>query len=92
MAGPQTSKSAAVRSDHPDTLASYNALAYAYTSAGRVDEAIALYEQNLADAERLLGPDHPDTLIARNNLGRAYHSAGRLPDTLTPLKQNLTDR
>ena len=32
--------------NHPDTLASRNNLALAYESAGRLDEAIDLYEQN----------------------------------------------
>mgnify|MGYP000303939138 CR=1 FL=1 len=32
-------------SDHPDTLSSYSDLANAYRSAGRIDEAIGLYEQ-----------------------------------------------
>ena len=35
----------------------------------------ALYEQNLADMERVLGADHPDTLAARNNLTDAYRDA-----------------
>jgi Tetratricopeptide repeat len=46
-------------------------LAYAYESAGRLDQAIPLYERTLADRERVLGPDHPDTLSSRNNLERA---------------------
>ena len=50
--------------DHPDTLTSRNNLAGAYQSAGRLDEAIPLYEQTLADRERVLGADHPDTLTA----------------------------
>ncbi len=36
-------------------------LAYAYQSAGRLEQAIPLYEQTLADCERVLGADHPDT-------------------------------
>ena len=36
-------------------------VAYAYRSAGRLEEAIALYEQNLTDRERVLAPStrHP---------------------------------
>ena len=64
--------------DHPDTLTSRNNLADAYQSAGRLDRAIPLYEQTLADRERVLGPDHPDTLASRNNLAYAYQSAGGL--------------
>ena len=50
---------------HPDTLTSRNNLAYAYESAGRLEEAIPLYERTLSDRERVLGAGHPDTLISR---------------------------
>ena len=62
--------------DHPDTLTSRNNLAGAYQSAGRLDEAIALYTRTLTDRERVLGADHPDTLTSRNNLARAYQDGG----------------
>ena len=61
--------------DHPNTLASHHNLAGAYQAAGRLDEAIALYEQNLTDRTRILGPHHPHTLTSRNNLASAYWSA-----------------
>jgi hypothetical protein len=57
--------------DHPDTLTSRNNLAVAYEAAGRVGEAIDLYEQVLAECERILGPDHPLTAIVRDNLAAA---------------------
>ena len=66
--------------DHPDTLTSRNNLAYAYLAAGRLGEAIPLYEQVLADHLRVLGPDHPHTLASRNNLAAAYKAAGRPDD------------
>ena len=62
---------------HPDTLTSRNNLAVAYQDAGRLHEAITLYEQNLEDRTCILGPHHPDTLISRNNLASAYRAAGR---------------
>jgi hypothetical protein len=46
-------------------------LASAYGSAGRVGEAIGLYEATLADCERVLGSDHPTTVIVRDNLAAA---------------------
>ena len=55
-----------------------SAMTGAYESAGRVAEAISLYEATLADRERVLGPDHPDTLASRHNLASAYESAGPL--------------
>ena len=63
--------------DHPSTLTSRNNLAGAYQDAGRLDEAIALYEQTLEDRTRILGTNHPDTLASRHNLANAYLAAGR---------------
>ena len=74
--------------DHPATLASRNDLAGAYESAGRLDEAITLYENLLPNHIRVLGADHPDTLTSRCNLAGAYESAGRLTEAIT-LYENL---
>ena len=78
--------------DHPDILASRNNLAYAYREAGRLGEAIALYEQVLTDRTRVLGEDHPHTLASRHNLAYAYHAAGRLTEAIALYEQVLTDR
>ncbi|MFG2045334.1 tetratricopeptide repeat protein [Dactylosporangium sp. NPDC048998] len=75
--------------DHPGTLRTRNNLAGAYESAGRLDEAITLYDQVLADRLRVLGPDHPHTLSTRNNLAGAYQSAGRLDEAITLYNQVL---
>ena len=77
---------------HPSTLISRNNLATAYQVAGRLDEAIALFEQTLEDRTRILGPHHPDTLASRNNLAYAYRDAGRLDDAIALHGQNLEDR
>jgi tetratricopeptide (TPR) repeat protein len=68
--------------DHPGTLASRNNLALAYESAGRLGEAIELYEATLAEYERVLGGDHPGTLRSRNNLAVAYEHDGRRSEAL----------
>ena len=68
-----------------------NAVAQAYESAGRLGEAIALYEQVLADRIRVLGPDHSDTLSSRNNLAYAYISVGRLADAIALYEQTDAD-
>ena len=78
--------------DHPYTLASRNNLAGAYEGAGRLTEAIALYEQVLADRIRVLGKAHPHTLISGNNLACAYDSAGRLTEAIALFEQVLADR
>ena len=77
--------------DHPATLASRNNLAHAYESAGRLEEAITLYEQVLPDSIRVLGEDHPLTLISRNNLAYAYESAGRFTEAITLYEQVTKD-
>ena len=78
--------------DHPYTLASRNNLAGAYEGAGRLTEAIALFEQVLADRIRVLGKDHFQTLTSRNNLAGAYEGAGRLTEAIALYEQVLADR
>ena len=77
---------------HPDTLASRNNLAGTYRASGRLDKAIALYEQTLEDSIRILGPDHPSTLTSRLNLAGAYRAAGRLDEAITLYEQVFTGR
>ena len=78
--------------DHSDTLTSQNNLARAYRAAGRLGEAIPLFEATLADRERVLSRDHPDTLESRNNLARTYRSAGRLSEAIPLFEATLADR
>ena len=75
--------------DHPSTLASRNSLAGAYQEAGRLEEAIALFEQNLEDRTRILGPHHPSTLASRINLANAYRDAGRLEEAIALYESTL---
>ena len=77
--------------DHPSTLISRSNLANAYQDAGRLDDAITLYEQTLDDRTHILGPRHPDTLLSRNNLAETYRAAGRLDEAITLHEQNLKD-
>ena len=77
---------------HPDTLASRNNLAGTYRASGRLDKAIALYEQNLEDSIRVLGTDHPSTLTSRLNLAGAYQAAGRLHEAIPLYEQVFSGR
>ena len=61
--------------EHPITLGSRNNLAYAYQTTGRLDHAIALYEQTLADADQNPGVNHPFTNTVRANLESARKMA-----------------
>jgi tetratricopeptide (TPR) repeat protein len=76
---------------HPDTLQSRNNLAAAYRAAGRLGDAIPLYERTLTDSEQTLGTTHPHTLTSRNNLALAYQDAGRLDEAIPLHERNLTD-
>ena len=58
-------------------MASRGNLAGAYQAAGRLSEAIPLFEQTLTDHTYILGPHHPRTLSTRNHLANAYLAAGR---------------
>jgi tetratricopeptide (TPR) repeat protein len=77
---------------HPDTLTCQNNLALAYQDAGRVAEAIPLFELSLTDYAIVCGGLHPDTLTSRNNLAVAYQDAGRVAEAIPLLEQTLTDR
>jgi RNA polymerase sigma factor (sigma-70 family) len=77
---------------HPDTLNARNSLAAAYLTAGRVAEAIPLFEQTSAALQRQLGPHHPDTLTAQNNLASAYQDAGRVVEAIQLYELNLAVR
>ena len=77
---------------HPDTLTSRNSLAGSYRDAGRLDKAIALYEQILEDSIRVLGLDHPRTLTSRFNLAGAYRASGRLEEAITLYEQVFSGR
>ena len=68
-----------------------NAIAYAYVSAGRLADAIALFEEVLADSARILGAVHPSALTTRNNLAYAYMSVGRLADAIALYEQTVAD-
>ena len=78
--------------DHPDTLNSRNSLAAAYLAAGRIAEAIPLFEQTLAVRQAMLGPDDPETLTSQNNLASAYQDAGRTAEAIRLYEMNLEVR
>ena len=61
-------------------------------AAGNLEEAIKLYQLNLAERERLLGPDHPGTLNSRGNLAAAYLATGRAAEAIPLLEQTLAGR
>ena len=63
--------------NHPDTLHCRINLANSYLTAGRVSEAMPLFESTLKLLEAGPGPNHPLTLECRNYLAVAYELLGR---------------
>ncbi|MET9343636.1 tetratricopeptide repeat protein, partial [Nonomuraea sp. NPDC003804] len=62
------------------------------TDLADLTRAIPLYEQTLADCQRVLGGDHPDTLASRNNLAGTYETAGDLGRAIPLYEQTLAER
>ena len=60
-----------LKSDHKHTLVTRNNLADAYASAGRLNDAIKMYEYVLEARARTLGNTHRHTRITRNDLAGA---------------------
>jgi serine/threonine protein kinase len=70
--------------DALDTLDSCNSLAVTLEQAGRLPEAISLYEDTLRRHESVRGPDHRETLDILHNLAAAYTEVGE-PERAIPL-------
>jgi tetratricopeptide (TPR) repeat protein len=76
---------------HVQAVQARDRLASAYESAGRLADAMTVFEAALADRERNLGTDHPDTLTARVNLAHSYQAAGRQDEAIRLYEQTLAD-
>ena len=59
--------------------------------AGRVLEAIAIYEDLLDDMRRVFGEDHPNTLTTRGNLAGMIGIAGRVLEAIAIYEDLLDD-
>jgi tetratricopeptide (TPR) repeat protein len=59
-----------------------NNLAFAYYSAGRIKDALPLYE-SAVEIRREIFPDHPDTRRLMNDPAYAYYSLGRREDAIS---------
>ena len=65
---------------HPHALLTCHSLAQAYHDAGRVSDAIAIFEPLLAARKRILGTEHPEALRTCHSLAHAYQEVGRTAD------------
>ena len=66
--------------DHPDTLATVQALAQLYEDQGRLTDAEQLLDDAMKRSLRLLGPDDRVTINVRAQLGGVYADQGRLDE------------
>jgi tetratricopeptide (TPR) repeat protein len=76
---------------HAQAVLARDRLASAYEKAGRMAEAITVFESALADRERNLGADHPETLAARVNLAHSYAAAGLQAQAIGLYEQTLAE-
>ena len=67
-------REALLGSTDPATLGSRLALARAYQQAGRLAEALPLFEAVVADFEATLGAAHPHTLASRQRCSESTGS------------------
>ncbi len=74
---------------HPLRLNAMNGLGMAYKSAGRIDEAIPIYEKTLELRKAKLSTNHPDTLGSMTNLAVAYKAAGKFLEAIPIYKEQL---
>jgi tetratricopeptide (TPR) repeat protein len=77
---------------HAQAALARDRLADAYAIAGRLAEALPVFEATLADREAALGPQHPDTVTARLNAARSLRAAGREPEAIALYEQVLAVR
>jgi hypothetical protein len=69
-----------------------NNLARAYQAAGRLTDALPLFEESLKRLKAKLGPDHPDTLTSMSNLAGAYLDARRWAEAEKTARECLSLR
>jgi tetratricopeptide (TPR) repeat protein len=74
---------------HAQSALARDRLSAAYAAAGRMAEALPLFETAVADRESVLGAEHPDTVTARVNLARCQTAAGREAEAVALFEQAL---
>jgi len=77
---------------HAQSVLARERLADAYARAGRLAEALTVFEAALTDRELTLGPLHPDTLNARVMVARSLQAAGREPEAIALYEQAVAAR
>ncbi len=78
--------------DHPDTLASVDALGRLFSMRGSPSEAKPYLTDALERRRRVLGEDHPDTLVSLDRMGWFLQTIGKLADAETCLRDVVARR
>ena len=78
--------------EHPDTISLRFHFAESCQSAGKIGDAITLYQEVLSTSQQVLGPSHQSTLAALNGLSCAYLSAGHITVAIPMFEQVLSAR
>ncbi len=73
------------------TVLARDRLAVGYEAAGRYGDALAMFQQALADKERGRGVEHPDTIAARGRLAHAFASASRPAEAIELYEQTVAE-
>lgn len=67
-------------------------LAASYEASDRIDLAIDVLAESLAQREESAGPGHPETLTARGQLARMCLAAGRMDEAIPLFERTLAGR
>jgi tetratricopeptide (TPR) repeat protein len=73
------------------TVMARDRLAAGYEAAGRHGDALAMFQQALAEREGGKGAEHPDTIAARGRLAHAFASAGRPAEAVELYEQTTVE-
>jgi hypothetical protein len=73
--------------NHPDTLISYNVLAFVLRRQDKQKEAEPYVRQALELARRALGQDHQDTFVYIHNMGMLLREEGKLAEAEPYLRE-----
>ena len=57
---------------------------------GKLNEALAMYQQSLAIKFKVFGPEHPNVAIAHNNIGNVYQQREKYMEALQSYNESLT--
>jgi|GEM_PF-1176249 len=74
---------------HPTTLSMLSSKAETWFRAGRFEEALGVYRDELRKNEALLGKEHPNTWSASNNVAVTLIRLGRLDEAEEIHRENL---